>query len=35
MWSAGCRGEKVKIACAAAAVGGDVDGMMIVLMTSR
>ena len=35
MWSAGYGGKKVKIACAAAVVDGDVDDMMIVLMTSR
>ena len=34
MWTEGNRGENVKIVCAAA-VGGDVDDMMIVLMTSR
>ena len=34
MQTAGYGGEKVKIACAAAAVGGDVDDMMIVLITS-
>jgi hypothetical protein len=35
MWTEGYRGKNVKIACAAAVVGGDVDDMMIVLITSR
>jgi hypothetical protein len=34
MWTAGYRGKSVKIV-RAAAVGGDVDDMMIVLVTSR
>jgi hypothetical protein len=34
MWTAGYRGKKVKIACAAAAVGCGDEDMMIVLILS-
>ena len=35
MWTEGYRGKNVKISCAAAVVGGDVNAMMIELITSR
>jgi hypothetical protein len=34
MCTAGYRGKNVKITCAAAAVGGDVDDVMILLINS-